>query len=133
MEEATWLADAVAREALLFAAIGFLIGGLDDLLVDLIWMVRHAARSATVYRRHARATLEDFPPSARRFAMFVPAWDEGAVAARMLRTLLARLTCSDLVVFVGCYPNDPVTTDAVADVAAGDARVTLVLNPRGIM
>lgn len=125
-----WLADAVAREALLFAAIGFLIGGLDDLVVDLIWMVRHAARHATVYRRHARATLEDFPPQAYRFAMFVPAWDEGVVAGRMLRTMLARLTCSDLVVFVGCYPNDSATIDAVVDAAAEDARVTLVLNPR---
>lgn len=45
MEGAAWLADAVAREALLFAAIGFLIGGLDDLLIDLIWMARHATRS----------------------------------------------------------------------------------------
>ena len=30
--------DAVAREAMLFAAIGFLIGGIDDLLVDLVFL-----------------------------------------------------------------------------------------------
>jgi bacteriophage N4 adsorption protein B len=124
MEGAVWLADAVAREALLFAAIGFLIGRLDDLLVDLIWILRHAARSATIYRRHARATLEDFPGSAHRFALFVRGWDEGTVAARMLRTMLARLTSPNLVVFVGCCPNDPATTDAVASVAATDGRVT---------
>lgn len=130
MEGAIWLADAVAREALLFAAIGFLIGGLDDLLIDLIWIVRHATRGATVYRRHPRATLMDFPEPTRRFAIFVPAWDEGAVAARMLRTMLARLDCPKLVVFAGCYPNDPATVDAVADVAEEDRRVALVLNPR---
>ena len=130
MEGAIWLADTVAREALLFAAIGFLIGGLDDLAIDLIWMIRHMTRSATVYRRHPRATLQDFPPPAHRFAILVPAWDEGAVAARMLRTMLARLDCPKLVVFVGCYPNDSATVDAVVDVAEEDRRVALVLNPR---
>lgn len=130
MEGAIWLADTVAREALLFAAIGFLIGGLDDLLIDLIWIARHAMRGATVYRRYPRATLMDFPEPTRRFAIFVPAWDEGAVAARMLRTMLARLDCPKLVVFAGCYPNDSATVDAVADVAEEDPRVALVLNPR---
>lgn len=129
MEGALWLADAVAREALLFAAIGFLIGGFDDLLIDL-WMTRHAARSATIYRRHPRATLQGFPESAHRFAVFVPAWDEGAAAARMLRTLLARLDCPGLVVFAGCYPNDQVTIDAVVDVAGEDDRLALVIIPR---
>ncbi|WBY07058.1 hypothetical protein PIB19_16680 [Sphingomonas sp. 7/4-4] len=32
--------DAIAREATLFAAIWFLVGGLDDLLVDLIYAAR---------------------------------------------------------------------------------------------
>ena len=32
--------DAAAREATLFAAIFFLIGGVDDLLVDLIYALR---------------------------------------------------------------------------------------------
>lgn len=130
MGEAIWLADAIAREALLFAAIGFLIGGIDDLAIDLIWMARHAVRSATIYRRHPRTSLRDFPEPARRFAMFVPAWDEGAIAARMLRTMLARLDCPRLAVFVGCYPNDRATIDAVADVAEEDRRIVLVLNPR---
>lgn len=129
MQGAIWLADAVARETLLFAAVGFLIGGLDDLLIDLIWIARHARRRATIYRRHARASLADFPPADRHFAMFVPAWDEGAVAGRMLRTVLARLDCARLEIFAGCYPNDPATIDAVADVAEEDTRVTLVINP----
>ena len=130
MGDAIWLADTVAREALLFAAIGFLIGGLDDLVIDLSWMARHVARNATIYRRHRRVTLQDFPVPTRRFAIFVPAWDEGAIAARMLRTMLARLDCPKLVVFAGCYPNDSATVDAVADVAQDDRRVVLVLNPR---
>lgn len=130
MEWGIWLAELVASEALLFAAVLFLIGGIDDLTVDLIWMVRHLKRRVTIYRRYARATIDDFPIPDRRFAMFVPAWDEGAVAAHMLRTVLARLPCDRLVIFVGCYPNDPATCAAVADIAASNGRVILVLNPR---
>lgn len=130
MEGGIWLAELAASEALLFAAVLFLIGGIDDLAIDLIWIVRHLKRRVTVYRRHARATIDDFPVPDRRFAMFVPAWDEGAVAAHMLRTVLARLPCDRLVIFVGCYPNDPATCAAVTDVAASDGRVVLVLNTR---
>ncbi|WP_245942113.1 glycosyl transferase family protein [Sphingomonas gilva] len=130
MEGAIWLAEAAASEALLFAAVLFLIGGIDDLAVDVFWIVRHLTRRATVYRRHARKALSDFPPADLHFAMFVPAWDEGAVIAQMLSTTLSRLTCGRLVVFVGCYPNDVATCDAVADVADKDARIVLALNPR---
>jgi hypothetical protein len=34
--------DAAAREATLFAAIWFLVGGLDDLAVDLLYLARRA-------------------------------------------------------------------------------------------
>ncbi|MCR5870246.1 hypothetical protein LRS12_05595 [Sphingomonas sp. J344] len=40
--------DTIAREAMLFAAIGFLIGGIDDLLVDLAYGV---ARLRDLMRR----------------------------------------------------------------------------------
>ena len=44
----------------------------------------------------------------------------------MLRTTLARLDHPAFRIFVGCYPNDR----AVADVAAGDVRVVLVIGER---
>ena len=36
--------DAVARELLLFAAAGLLVGGLDDLLIDLLFLARLVRR-----------------------------------------------------------------------------------------
>lgn len=121
-----WI-DAATREMTLFAAAGFLIGGVDDLLVDLVWLARRAWR-----RGGGTATLDELPAPAtqRRFAIFVPAWDESAVIGAMLRTTLARLDHPAFRIFVGCYPNDRATIDAVADVAAGDVRVVLVIGER---
>ena len=116
--------DAVAREATLFAALGFLIGGLDDLLVDLVFLwsrLRNWMKPAP-----RRAPLRN----GGRIAVFVPAWDESAVIGAMLRTALARYDYADYRLYVGVYPNDPATIDAVSSVAATDGRVCMVVNDR---
>ena len=43
-----------AAELALFAGVGFLLFGINDVLVDLIYFSRAGWRSLTVYRRHAR-------------------------------------------------------------------------------
>ena len=123
---AVWLLDALDRgvaEATLFAAVLFLIGGIDDLLVDLHWIARAGRRDES--RVDA---LPDAPPL--RLAVFVPAWDEHRVIAAMLDTALERWRYPDYRLYVGCYPNDPATIRAVADVAARDPRVRLVVGTR---
>ena len=42
----------LAAELALFAALGFLLFSLDDLLVDLIYFGRRLWRAMTIYRRH---------------------------------------------------------------------------------
>jgi len=120
--------DMIAREATLFAAIWFLVGGLDDLLVDLIYAARRAHLAlAAPFRPHpAASTLHDAPPSGR-IIVFVAAWDEAPVIGKMLRTALARFAHADYRIYVGTYPNDPATTAVVADVAAADPRVRPVI------
>jgi adsorption protein B len=49
-------------------------------------------------------------------AVFVPAWDESAVIASMLRATLKRLDYEDYRIFVGHYRNDPATAAAIASV-----------------
>lgn len=116
--------DAIARETTLFAALWFVVGGLDDLLVDLIYFLRRLGG-----RRAAPPALEGpVPPG--RIVVFVPAWDESAVIGRMLRAALARFDHPDYRIYVGTYPNDPATIAAVAAVALEDARVRLVIGPR---
>jgi len=123
------LCEWSARELGLFAAVGFLIGGIDDLLIDLLWMGRSLWRSATVYRRHPRADAGSLPAPAEpgRLALFVAAWREEAVIGAMVATALARFRHPDWRLYVGCYPNDPGTIDAVRRAAAGDPRVRLVI------
>ncbi|WP_277873240.1 glycosyl transferase family protein [Sphingomonas profundi] len=126
-----WLAAGITRELMLFAAVGLLIGGIDDLAIDLLYLVRSGWRSAVVYRRHRAATAESLPPPDRpgRLAIFIGAWDESGVIAAMLRAALARLDHGDYRIYVGVYPNDPATIAAVRHVrrhAAGGRRVRMV-------
>jgi len=123
---ATWLATLTCELAL-FAAVGLLIGGLDEVLIDAVYLWR---RVRSRVRGARPPVVADLPPVARRFAIFIGAWDESAVIGRMLPTLLARLDDPRLGVFVGTYPNDPATIEAVAEVAERDPRVRLVIGGR---
>ncbi|WP_375392318.1 glycosyl transferase family protein [uncultured Sphingomonas sp.] len=115
--------DVVARELALFAGVGLLIGGLDDLLVDLGYFALRAVGP----RR--RLTVADLPSAApRRFALLIPAWGEEEVIGAMLAAALARLRGADYRIFVGCYPNDPATIAAVR--AVREPRIELVIGPR---
>jgi adsorption protein B len=117
---------AAARELGLFAAVGLAIGGIDDLAVDLLWIGRCLWRRAAIYSRFPRATMASLPPAAApgRIAIFVPAWRESAVIGAMLRAALGTIRYADYRIYVGTYPNDPATIDAVA--ALGDPRIRLV-------
>lgn len=116
----------LTRELALLAATGFLIGGLDDLAVDLIWLARGAWRRLTVDRHDRRITAATLPPprDPGRLALFVPAWREAEVIWPMLRATLGRYDHGDYRIYVGTYPNDPATIAAVEQV--DDPRVRLV-------
>jgi adsorption protein B len=113
--------DFVMREAALFAACGFLLLGLSDLAVDLLWIGSRLAA-----RRAAPAAL---PAAGRpgRLAVFVPAWDEAAVIGDMLTHAQTAFGAADHLLYVGCYPNDPATIAAVRAVAG--PRLRLVVGP----
>lgn len=114
----------VLHEAMLFAAIGFLIGGMDDLAVDLAYLWMRATRRSPLVPETLDAYRLATP---RRLAVFVAAWDEATVIGAMLRASLARFDHPDYRLYVGTYPNDRMTIDAVATIAAEDARVRLVV------
>ncbi len=126
---------ALARnELLLFAGVGLLIGGLDDLAVDLLYAARRLWRKLTVYTRIPRMTARDLPPpgAAGPMAIFVPAWDEAAVIGPMLRRCLTLWAREDMQIFLGVYPNDRATIDAALAAVTGQdrARLTIVVHPR---
>jgi adsorption protein B len=118
-----------AAELALFAGVGFLLFGVNDLLVDAIYFARRTWRALTVYTRHrpAYASYYVFNSNPGFIAILVPAWDESAVIASMLKATLSRIDYDDYRIFVGHYRNDPATAAAIASVA--DERVQAVEVP----
>src|SRR5438045_9352221 len=115
-----------AAELALFAGVGFLLFGINDVLVDVIYFARAGWRSVTVYRRHARFYANQFYFTHKPgfIAMLVPAWDESSVIASMLKATLDRLDYEHYRIFVGFYRNDPATAAALASIS--DLRIEAV-------
>ncbi|WP_235902641.1 glycosyl transferase family protein [Sandarakinorhabdus oryzae] len=119
MAELLALWHVALAESLFLIALLVAINGLDDLAIDILWLLMPRARRRPL-------PLPAAPP-ATRFALLVPAWDEAAVIGTMLRRTLAVLDGPELVLFVGLYPNDPATRAAVAAVA--DPRLRAIIGP----
>lgn len=127
MNDSLWIVDVVARETLLFAGVGLFLGGIDDLLVDLIFIAHRIRRGG-----QSPLSLATLPPPRRSgpIAVFVAAWDEVAVISPMLSAALDRYEHDNYRIYVGLYPNDPGTIDAAKRVADHDPRVRLVIGSR---
>ncbi len=122
-----WLA-LVEHELLLFSAVFFLIGALDEFAVDLMWVWLRLTGGASS-RRIDRREL-GLRPLAGPAAVMIPAWREERVIGFTVAHALAAWPQRELRLYVGCYRNDRATMEAVVRGADGDARVRLVVVPR---
>jgi len=116
----------LTAELALFAAAGFILFAIDDLVVDFIYFVRQGWRALAVYSRFPRMFAGGLPAPMRPgwLAVLIPAWDEAAVIAPMLRATLNRFEHDEYWLFVGYYRNDPATFAAIDSVK--DPRVIAV-------
>ena len=127
-----WLALS-QHELLLFAGVFFLIGALDDILIDAVWLWLKSigkAKTCEVQREELASR-----PLSGPVAVFVPAWREAGVIGDTLRHALHVWKQADLRVYVGCYGNDPATIAAAMSAAAslsqrGDNRLRIVIHDR---
>jgi len=122
-----WVALA-GYELLLFAGLFFLIGSMDDIAVDLVWLwlkLTGKAEMETV----DRAALRGRPLSGRA-AVMIPAWHEAEVIGATVSHALEAWPQDDLRIYVGCYRNDPATVSAAIAAAGGNPRVRLVVHGR---
>jgi adsorption protein B len=104
-------------------AVIFIVSGLDDLAIDFAWLVGW-------WRRRGRRPLRPTQGEAEcRVAILVPLWKEDAVIARMLEHNLAAVRYANYHFFVGAYPNDDRTAEAVQSVAGRFANVHLAQCP----
>ena len=117
----------LAAELALFAGVGFLLFGLNDLAVDIIYFARKIWRALTIYNRYPRAYASSLPKDKKPglFVIFIPAWDEATVIGPMLRATLNRLDYPNYRIFVGHYQNDPATGTAIAGI--DDPRIESVM------
>ena len=118
MSPLAFLLSEITAELTLFAAAGFLLFAADDLAVDIIYFIRRGWRALNIYSRFPRAFAGTIAPPQRPgwLAVFIPAWDEAAVIAPMLRATLDRFEHADYRLFVGHYRNDPATAAAIDSV-----------------
>jgi bacteriophage N4 adsorption protein B len=128
----TAILAVIYHEILLFAVVGLAIGGTDDFLVDIMFLARRWWRNIIIYSRHPRMTTASLPQSENpgRIAIFVPAWGEADVIGPMLRNALSQWRQGDYRIFVGVYPNDRATLDAVIPIAEGEERLIICINER---
>ena len=129
-------ADLVALALLALQAgfvlimIVYLIAGLDDLFIDLLFLVVIATRRLIRDRRHWKPSLEEMAAKPEQpFALMFPAWQEAPVIRRALLNTIANIDYQNFHVFVGAYINDPDTRREVQEVTRRHANVTQIIVP----
>jgi adsorption protein B len=113
-----FLLTELAAELALFAAVGYLLFAIDDLLVDAVYFL------CCAWRRLPTAAEVCAKRCTGWMAVFIPAWDEAEVIAPMLRATLNRFDHPDYRLFVGFYRNDAATEAAIRSVV--DERIVAV-------
>lgn len=104
--------------------IYLILSGLDDVAIDLIWWWQWTFRRPTA---PTPAQLDQTPE--RQTAIFVPLWHEHQVIEQMLSHNLATMQYSHITFFVGVYPNDALTCEAVERAVQRYANVRMARVP----
>lgn len=90
-------------------AVFILISGMDDLVIDLIWLCQ--TMRAQFESSPSAEAVQALPQ--KRIAIVIPAWHEFAVIQQMLEHNSSAIDYENYDFFVGIYPNDPRTLTAV--------------------
>ncbi len=122
-----WLV-LVQHELLLFAGIFFLIGALDELAIDLVWL--RLALTRRTRPRQLDCAEENPATLSGPVAVFLPAWREARIIGPTIRHLLAVWPQRELRLYLGCYRNDPATLEAAMAVGGHDDRLRIVVHDR---
>ena len=113
-----------------FVAMVFLLSGVQDLIYDIgAYSLRFFRR--VHFRNRERLSLARLRArEQQRIAVLVPAWNEGEVVGAMVANIIERVEYRNYVVFVGTYPNDARTQNAVNRLAAQHPQIVNVVNVR---
>ena len=115
------------RELLLFALVWFIIGMLDEVAVDVIWVLLRLSGRVKTPRLAPGEGLRELSGPA---AVLIPAWQEADVIGTTIGSMLSGWGQRDYRLYVGCYRNDLATIAAVMRASANDSRLRLVIHDR---
>lgn len=106
------------------AAVAILASGLDDLILDAICLW------AWLRGRGFRAAVQDQPAANEKaIAIFVPLWHEYSVISGMVEHNVAAIDYDNYHFFIGAYPNDEPTLEAVRELETRFPHVHLAICP----
>lgn len=113
-------------EFLVFAlGLLFLIGSLDDLLLDLV----HAVYRLRPIKISLSKWIEWKSKEESPIAIMIPAWQESDVLEAMVTTNLKRLHYQNFHWFIGVYPNDEKTLSIALNLEKlHPEKITVVIN-----
>ncbi len=119
------------HELLLFSATWFLIGAIDELGVDTIWIIRRIYRQIYFYRKTQPQTTNELERAEHPglIVVFVPTWQEAGVIGAMLRRCRECWADGNIQyrIYVGCYPNDTIGAAAIAQAIGNDSNVKMIV------
>jgi adsorption protein B len=116
--------DSFVAVCLFPAALAILASGLDDLILSAIcgW--------AWLHGKCVHAPQKDpLVQNEQAIAIFVPLWREGSVIGGMVEHNVAAIDYDNYHFFIGAYPNDQPTLDAVGDLETRFPHVHLAVCP----
>jgi len=123
-----WLTFRVLFIVLLFI---FLISGIDDLLIDIFFIVRWTTRKFFKRRKIKPMTVEMLSKVPEKpVAIIIPAWQESPVILRMLFNTTASVLYKNYHIFVGTYPNDEATKLEVEKAREVYPNIDAIVTPK---
>ncbi len=114
----------------IIVSVSFLLSGIDDFFIDTFYWVRLFYRRVFLrqkIRPIRQQVLCSIPE--KWTAIWIPAWREAEVIGKMIAHTIESMNYRNFDIFVGTYPNDPPTQDAVDAVIARFPQVEKIVCP----
>ena len=129
--DCVWLSmDRVVAACLIPTAVAIFLSGLDDLVLDAVCLWAWIRSFGQARRNQTLASPEKTLAAPEKLvAIFVPLWHEHAVIGGMVEHNVAAIHYDNYHFFIGAYPNDEPTLDAVRELEARFPHVHLAVCP----
>ncbi len=124
MKELSALLDQWLTLILLPIAVWVLLSGLDDLFINFVWLLSFYSRKRD---DPSLEQLREEPQ--KRIAVYVPLWHEADVISDMVAHNVSAIQYRDYTIFIGVYPNDFDTVNAVRKLETRFKNVQMSMCP----